>query len=115
MRTICATLLATAAIASVPLPNIEDTTLPPNVKKAMNYQAIDGVNNLFVRTDLSTGWIDNEICTNDCWNAYLDMMRQESLKGDYELKNIIHGEWDSAGWKSLRNRYWSYTLNQLAG
>ena len=110
MRTICATLLATAAIASVPLPNIEDTTLPPNIKKAMNYQAVDGVNNLFVRTDLASGWIDNQICTNDCWNGYLAMMRKDSLKGDYELKNILSKEWEQAGWQRLRNRYWNSTL-----
>ena len=79
MRTICATLLATAAIAEVPLPNIDDTTLPANVKKAMKYEPISGVNNVFVREDLASGWIDNEVCTNDCWNAYLDMMRQKSL------------------------------------
>ena len=89
MRTICATLLATAAIASVPLPNIDDTTLPPNVKKAMKYQAIDGVNNALVRLDLYSWWIDNEVCTNECWNAYLDMMRSKYLLGDYDLSSII--------------------------
>ena len=82
MRTICATLLATAAIASVPLPNIDDTTLPANVKRAMKYQAVSGVNNMLVRADLYEEWINDEVCTNACWNAYLDMMRHKYLVGD---------------------------------
>ena len=71
MKTICSTLLASVALSLQAFPDINSTTLPDNIKKAMQHEHVNGANNILIRTDIATGWIDPDICTNDCWRGYV--------------------------------------------
>ena len=95
MKTIFASLLASAAIAL----NLEATsslsvkTMKSNAEYEAEYVDVEGANNYFIRGDLLDGFINPDECSGDCWFTYLWVMSQPALRGDTDLSAVSITEW----------------------
>ena len=72
-----------------------------HLKAKTTFNDIAGANNVLIRSDIENGYIDPSLCTGKCWDEYVSVMSHPAVVGDTIADNIIHAEWDAAGWYDM--------------